>query len=203
MSFFRTLAYLSPFAVGFGVAAALALTAGRPPRQRAVAAGGVAGGVLGLLLLASFTDSPKQWLPLALLLGSFAVMIAGLYLLGEALRAPREVSQIVSGLVVCLLMSTVFVFGPIIRNSADTGATGEAISRRIALMMDVSPLMVMGESIFAEDLLHKPYIYRLDLAGYQHPDPSWAASSAGYALAGAALAGLAVALRRLFRGKTP
>ena len=179
MSFFRTLAYLSPFLVGFGVAAALTLTADRPPKRRAAVAGGVAGSVLALLLLASFADSPRLWPPVALVLLSFGMLVAGIYLVGEALRAPREVSQIAAGLVVCFLMSTVFVFGPIIRNSADAGASGAAISRRIGLMMDVSPLMVLGESVFAEDLLHKPYIYRLDLAGYQHPDPSWPATSAG------------------------
>jgi len=201
MSLFRTLAYLSPLIVGFGVATALALTADRPPKRRVLAAGAVVGAVAVLLLFASFADSPKQWLPVTLLVLSFAMLVAGIYLVGESLRAPREVSQIVAGLVVCLLMSTVFVFGPIIRDSADAGASGTTISRRIDLMMDVSPLMVMGESIFAEDLLHRPYIYRLDLAGYQHGDPSWPATSAGYALIGAALAGAAVALRRL--RKTP
>ena len=201
MSSFRTLAYLSPFVVGFGVSAALAMTAGRPPKRRALAAGGVVGSVLVLLLLASFADAPRQWAPVALLLASFALLIAGIYLACEAARAPREVSQIVAGLVVCLLMSTVFVFGPIIRDSADAGATGAAISGRIGLMMDVSPLMVMGESIFAEDLLHKPYIYRLDLAGYQHPDPSWPATSVGYALVGAMLGALGVTIRRA--RKTP
>ena len=196
MSVFRTLAYLSPFLVGFGVAAALSLTGDRPPKRRAVAAGTVVGAVLALLLLASFLDAPKLWAPVAVVLVTFAALTAGVYLLCEAARAPREVSQIATSLVVCFLVSTAFVFGPIIRNSADTGATGEAISRRLSLMMDVNPFFVMGESIFAEDLLHTPYLYRLDLAGFQHVLPSWPASSAGYAIAGAALAGIAVALRR-------
>ena len=201
MSFFRTLAYLSPLIVGFGVPAALALTAGRPPKRRAIAAGAVLGAVLALLLLASFADSVKLWLQVALLIGPFGLLVAGIYLLCESAKAPREVSQIVAGLVVCLLMSTVFVFGPIIRDSADAGASGAAISGRIGLMMDVSPLMVMGESIFGDDLLHRPYIYRLDLAGYQHPSPSWPATSAGYGLIGAALVGISIGLRRL--RKTP
>src|SRR6185436_11024301 len=128
---------LSPFMVGFGVAAALALTADRPPKRRAVAAGAVLGAVLGLLLLVSFADSVKLWLPVALLIGPFALLVAGIYLLCEAAKAPREVSQIVAGLAVCVLMSTVFVFGPIIRDTADTGASGAAISQRIGLMMDV------------------------------------------------------------------
>jgi len=196
MSVFRTLAYLSPFAVGFGIAAALALTSERPAKRRALVSGAVVGAVLVLLLLASFADSPKLWAPTAVVLVTFAALVAGVYLLCEAVRAPREVSQIVSGVAVCGLVSTAFVFGPIIRNSADAGASGEAISRRMSLMMDVNPFFVLGESIFADDLLHTPYLYRLDLAGFQHVLPSWPATSAGYAIAGAALLGLAVALRR-------
>ena len=72
----------------------------------------------------------------------------------------------------------------------------EAISRRMSLMMDVNPFFVLGESIFADDLLHTPYLYRLDLAGFQHVLPSWPATSAGFAVVGAALLGLAVVLRR-------
>lgn len=201
MSFFRTLAYLSPFLVGFGVAAALALTSGRPIRRRAVATAAVPGAVLLLLLGASFAESVRLWPPLALLLVSFATLIAGLYLACEAARAPREVSQIVAGLAVCFLMSTIFVFGPIIRDTADAGASGAAISRRISLAMDVNPFFVMGYSIFRTDLLYLPVFYRTDLAGFQHELPSWGATSAGYALAGAALAGLSVALRRGWKAR--
>lgn len=196
MSAFRTLSYLSPFIVGFGIAAALALTAGRPPKRRAVASGAVVGAVLALLLLASFADAPSQWPPVALLLAAFGMLVAGIYLLCEAARAPREVCQLVSGVVVCLLMSTLFVFGPIIRTSADAGASGAAISSRITLAMDVNPFFVMGYSIFRSDLLYLPVFYRTDLAGFQHGLPSWPATTAGYAIVGAALAGLAFALRR-------
>jgi len=196
MSLFRTLAYLSPFLIGFGVAAALAMTAQRPPKRRAAAAGGVVLGVLLLLLFASFADAPKLWLPLAGLLLAFALLVAGIYLVCESARAPREVSQIVTGLAVCFLMSTLFWMGPIIRSSADEGASGAAIHRRITLAMDVNPFFVMAYSIFSDDLLHTPYFYRTDLAGFQHGLPSWPATAAGYALAGAALAGLAFALRR-------
>jgi uncharacterized membrane protein len=196
MSFFRALAYLSPFIVGFGTAAALALTAERPPKRRAIAVGGLLLGVLLLLLLTSFAESVRMWLPLSLLLLSFAMLVAGLYLLCESARAPREVSQIIAGLVVCLLMSTLFCFGPIIRNSADAGATGEAISRRLSLAMDLNPFFVMGYSIFQSDLLYLPVFYRTDLAGFQHGAPSWPATSAGYALAGVAMAALSAGIRR-------
>lgn len=197
MSVFRTVAYLSPLIVGFGVAAALALTAGRPPKRRAAAAGGVLGGVLFLLLVASFAETVKLWFPLALLLASLAALVAGVFLLCESARAPREVSQIVAGLLVCFLMATLFIFGPIIRDTADAGASGEAIARRISLAMDLNPFFVMGYSIFGEDHLYLPVFYKTDLAGFQHEKPSWPATSAGYALAGAALGALALGLRRV------
>jgi hypothetical protein len=199
MSFFRTLAYLSPLIVGFGTAAALALTAERPPKRRAIAVGGLLLGVIGLLFLTSFAESPRMWLPLSLLLLSFAMLVAGLYLLCESARAPREVSQVIAGLVVCLLMSTLFCFGPVIRNSADAGATGEEISRRISLAMDLNPFFVMGYSIFQSDLLYLPVFYRTDLAGFQHAAPSWPATSAGYALAGVAMAAISAGIRRAMK----
>jgi len=196
MSLFRTLAYLSPLALGFGVAAALALTAERPPKRRAIAAGGVLAGILVLLLFCSFADAPRQWFPLALLLLSFGLLVAGVYLLCEAARAPRELSQIVAGLVVCFLMSTLFWMGPIIRSSADAGASGEAIFGRITLAMGVNPFFTMAYSIFNDDLLHLPFFYRTDLAGFQYDLPRWPATSAGYAVTGLLLGAIAVTLRR-------
>jgi uncharacterized membrane protein len=199
MSVFRTLAYLSPLIVGFGVAAALALTAGKPPKRRAIAAGAVPGAVLVLLLLTSFADSAALWFPVALLIAAFAVLVAGIFLLCESARAPREVSQIVAGLAVCFLMATIFIFGPIIRDSADAGASGATIASRITLAMDVNPFFVMGYSIFQSDLLYLPVFYRTDLAGFQHGRPSWAATSAGYALVGVALASLGLGIRRMLK----
>ena len=199
MSVFRTLAYLSPLIVGFGIAAALALTAAQAPKRRAIAAGSVPGVVLVLLLLTSFADSASLWFPVALLLLSLGMLTAGIYLLCESARAPREVSQIVAGLVVCFLMATIFIFGPIIRESADAGASGETIASRITLALDVNPFFVMGYSIFQSDLLYLPVFYRTDLAGFQHGRPSWPATSAGYALAGLALASLGFGLRRVLK----
>jgi uncharacterized membrane protein len=197
MSLFHTLAYLSPLGIGFGIAAALAMSGERPPRRRAAAAGAVLGGVLLLLLFASFAGRPAEWLRLAPLLVSFAILVAGLYLLCESLRAPREVSQIVAGLAVCFLMSTVFWMGPIIRASADAGASGEAVFRRITLAMAVNPYFTMAYSIFDDDLLHLPYFYLTDLAGFQYELPRWPATSAGYALTGLVLGAVALALRRV------
>ena len=197
MSLFRTLAYLSPLAIGFGLAAALALTTGKPPKRRALAAGAVPGGILLLLLFASFAATPAQWLRLVPLLLSFALLVAGLYLLCESLKAPREVSQIVAGLAVCFLVSTVFWMGPLIRASADAGASGEAVFSRITLAMGVNPYFTMAYSIFDDDLLHLPYFYRTDLAGFQYDLPRWPATSAGYAVTGLVLGAVAVTLRRV------
>lgn len=199
MSLFRVLAYLSPLAVGFGVSAALALTAGKPSVRRGTAAGGVLGGILVLLLFCSFADSPLQWFPVALLLTSFAILIAGVYLLCESLRAPRELSQVVAGLVVCFLMSTLFWMGPVIRASADSGATGEAIDNRITWAMGVNPYFTMAYSIFHDDLLHLPFFYRTDLAGFQHDVPRWPRTSAGFLLTGLVLGATAVSVRRVWK----
>jgi len=199
MSLFQLLAYFSPLLLGFGIPAALALTAGQPPKRRAIAAGSVAGGVLVLLLLASFTDSPKLWFPLTVLLISVGLFIAGLYLLLESARAPRELSQIVCGLVLCALMSTLFWTGPLIRAVADRGASGESIYRRISVSLDLNPLFVTAYSIFDVDLLHKIHFYKMGMADFQHGTPAWGVSSAGFAVAGLVLASVAVGLRRAFK----
>jgi hypothetical protein len=199
MSIFRAFAYLSPLILGFGLPAALALSLRRTPAFRAKVAGGLVAGVLVLLLLASFGDSPRLWLPLAVLLVSFSLLVTGLYLLLESAGVSREVSQIATGLVVCLLMSTLFIAGPIIRDSADAGATGEAISRRITLSLAVNPSCVMGYSIFQADLLYLPIFYRWDLAGFQHDKPGWTSSSVGYAVAGILMGALSLGARRLHR----
>lgn len=199
MPLFRTLAYLSPLFVGFGISAALALTTGQAPKRRAAAAGAFLGGVLVLLLLTSFGDSPKYWLPLAALLVSIAVFTAGLHLSLEAGRVRREGCQILSGLVLVFLMSTLFWAGPLIRDAADRGASGQAIYRRITMALDVNPFFVTGYSIFDTDLLHLPLFYRMGMADFQHGTPGWGASSAGFAIVGLVLGLVGVGLRRIRR----
>jgi hypothetical protein len=198
MSVFQTLAYLSPLILGFGVAAALALTAGRPPKRRLFAAGGVLAGLLAALLLTSLGSTPKAWLPVSVVLVSLGLLTSGVYLVCESARAPRELSQIVAGLVLCLLMSTLFWAGPFIRAAADHRADGASISRRISLSMDVNPFFVMGISIFDVDLLHQPLFYNMGMADYVSSPPRWGVSSAGFAIAGALLLALAAGLRRVF-----
>jgi len=199
MSTFQTLAYLSPLILGFGVAAALALTADRPPKRRLLAAGGVLAGLLAVLLLTSVASTPKAWLPVSVVLASLGLLISGVYLLCESARAPRQLSQVVAGLVVCFLMSTLFWVGPLIRAAADHRADGASISRRITLSMDVNPFFVMAYSIFDVDLLHLPLFYNMGMADYVSSPPRWGVSSAGFAIAGASLLALAAGLRRVLK----
>jgi hypothetical protein len=201
---FRLLAYLSPLAVGFGMAAALALTADRPARRRAAAAGAVLAGAMILLALAAFTESFGAFVKVSILVASFSALVAALYLLGEAFGLPREISQIVAGLVVVALMSTVFWAGPMIREAADQ--TQGATYRRITAAIAVNPHLVMGYSVFGFNPLHSEPLRPLGLHDYQFGYPSWAATSAGYALA--ALIGFGVAagvriLRRRMSGDSP
>ncbi|HLY12094.1 MAG TPA: hypothetical protein VKW04_22520, partial [Planctomycetota bacterium] len=111
MPLFQVLAYLSPLLVGFAVPAALSLTWGSPPTRRVAAAGGAVLGLLALLLAASFTDSPRHWLPLSAVLASLGLLVAGIYLLAESARLPRELCQVLAGLALCFLMSTLFWAG--------------------------------------------------------------------------------------------
>jgi len=195
---FRVLAFLSPLVVGFAVPAALAATAGAAPRRRAAAAGGAVGAVLAVLLAASFSDSPAAWLPLSALLVSVGILTGGVSLLAESAGLPRDLGQIVAGLVLCALASTLFWTAPLIRASADGGASGEAIYRRITFSLDANPFFVVGYSIFGVDMIHEsPFFYRLGMADFQHGTPSWPASSAGFAVAGLVLAALAAGARRL------
>jgi hypothetical protein len=203
MTFFRVLAYLSPLLAGFGVAAALALTDSAPIRRRVLVAGSVLGGLLILLILASFMESVRLWGPLAILLVALSILVAGLYLLSRALGASREGAQILSSLAVVLLMGSVFAFGPLIRAAADGGTSGETLYRSITLVLDVNPFFVIGYSIFDSDLLVLPVFYRMGLAGFQHGMPNWPATAGGYGIAGLAfvVASLGVNRFRKRRGE--
>jgi hypothetical protein len=200
MPLFQVLACLSPLLVGFGVPAALSMTAGAPLNRRGRAAGGTVLAILVLLLLASFSGSPRAWLPLSALLLSVGLLMAGLVLLAESLRLPRELGQVLAGLVLCALMSTLFWAGPLIRAAADRGASGDAIYRRITLSLDANPFLVIGYSIFDVDMIHTSTLfYRWGMADFQHGTPSWGASSAGFAIAGLILTALAAGARRLLK----
>ena len=192
---FRTLAFLAPLAAGFGVAAALALTSDQPARRRAIAAGGVLGAAILLLGIAALGGSLVAWLKVSVLLSAFCALVAGLYLLGEACGLPCEASQIVAGLAVVALMSTVFWAGPMIRDSADQSR--DATYSRITKAIGVNPFLVMGYSIFDYAPLHSEGLRPLGLHDYQFGRPHWAATSGGYVMVGLLCFGLGRGVRAL------
>jgi len=196
---FRLLATAAPLAVGFGLAAALSLTEEAPVRRRLQAAGGVLGGALLVLLVASFGESFEAFLKTAAILLAFGAFVVRLSLFGESLRAPREATQVVSGILVVALVGSVFWAGPLIREAADTDPGGKATYRRISTAVAVSPYMVLGYSVFGHDPLHSTDLYALGLHDYQFQKPGWGSTSLGYAIAGLVLYLLSrgvIALRR-------
>jgi len=200
MSTFRYLAYLSPLLLGFALPTALAYTDRKPLKHRLVASASVVFGLLTLLLLASFLDSPRQWFPVAVLLLSLSLLVGGVFLLAESARAPREICQGVAGLVMVLLMSTLFWMAPIVRAVAEGGSGGGGRTyARITFLMDVNPFFVMAYSVFDQDLMHTPFFYSTGLADFQRGTPAWGPSSAAFAAAGLLLAGAATGLRRAFK----
>ena len=196
---FRLVAYVLPLGVGFGVAAALALTGGRPARHRLRAAGGVLGTALLLLGVAALGESLGAFLKVSLLVASFGGFVAGLYLLGEACGLRREVSQVATGLVVSALVGSIFWTGPLIREAADEDAGGGATYRRITGSVAVNPYLVMGYSVFGVEPLHGEALRPLGLHDYQFGRPSWGGTTTGYAGAGLGLLGLAWGIGRLRR----
>ncbi len=197
MNAFRLAAYAAPLLSGFGVAAALALSRGRPARGRAAWAGGVHGGILALLFLLSFAESVLLFPKVALLLTAFAALVAAAFLAVESLGARRELCQLAASLLVVALMGSVFVVEPVLENAVRARLPGPQIGTRLSLLLSVNPFMTLGLSVFGHDLLHVPAFYRLDLAAYQHAPPRWGATSFGYAVA-AGILGAAAALRRRF-----
>ncbi len=206
MTLFHALAYLAPPAAGLGVAAALALTRGRPVRRRLVAALSVLGAVVVALGPGAFTGSFGAFLAVALVAAGFAALAAGFFLFCEALRLTPEACQVATGLVVAGLLGTVFLYEPLLRHREQTGASMEKISREITRTLDLNPFMATGYSVFRRDLLRSRTFYPLGLEAYPFGTPSWKASAAGYALAGFAFfcgaVGLA-ALRRRVRSAAP
>ena len=200
---FRVLAYLSPMAVGFGVAAALALTEGASPKRRALAAGGVLGAAVAILAVAALSESFRAFAKVSVILASFSALVAGLYLLGEACRLPREITQVGACLVVVALVSSVFWMGPFIREAADVDPGGQATYRRISFALAVNPYIVMGYSVFGFEPLHSDALLPLGLHDYQFGRPGWGSTSSGYALFGLLCFGASRGLTALRRRRSP
>ena len=198
---FRTLAYLSPLIVGFGIAAALALTNEKPWRRRLCVVGVVLGSMVLLLAVAAVTETFLALLEVSVLLIAFAALVAGLFFLGEACGLPREVSQILCGVLVVALMSTVFWAGPIIRDSPDQSAA--ATHDRITDAVAANPYLVMGYSIFNFNPLHGDALRPLGLHDYQFDWPSWKRTSGGYALFGLLFFGAGMGVRAVRKRLAP
>jgi hypothetical protein len=194
MNLFRLFAYLAPAAAGLGVAAALALTRGRPPRRRLVAALATLGAVLVPLGLAAFAESLSAFHAVALLTTGFAILVAGFFLFTEALRLPAEAGQVLSGLLVAALFSSPFLYAPALQRAEERGESMESISRGVTRTLEVNPFMVAGYSVFGRDLLRSRTFYTLGLESYPFGTPRWGASAAGFAVAGFALFAGAVCL---------
>jgi hypothetical protein len=195
----RVLAYLAPLAVGLGVPAALALARQKPPRRRAAPAALVLGATLAVLSPLAFSESLSAFLKLAILLAGFSALVAGAYLLAEALGGSPELAQVAAGLLSIGLLSTVFWFKPVLADAEERGLSEAEIAGRIDLALEVNPFMVTGYSIFGDSLLHRASLYPIQIEDFKHSYPRWGATAAGYAGAGLAffLAALgAGALRR-------
>ena len=195
MNVFRILAYLAPLAVGFGIPAAMSLTRGKTTWRRLFWAASVFGAILLILAPVALSSGEfVEWLELAVLLASFAVLIAGLCLLTESIGLPGEAGQIAAGLLSVTLMASVFWFSPILERQVEEGTTAAAVHDRISLALAVNPFMTTGYSIFKEDVLVERAFYGLGIRDYQFSDPRWGMTALGYALVGGILAGLAWAV---------
>jgi hypothetical protein len=198
---FRSLAYVSPLLVGFGVAAALAWTHDREPRRRLIWTGAVVGGALALLFLVSLFGGLGAFLPTALVLVAFAVLIAGTYLVPESLRLPPGVCQVAASLAAVFLVSTVFLLGPVVEHAEEAGLSGPAIYRRITLALSVNPFATLAYSVFGDEVLRGATLYHhvTRAADFQHGQPSWGWTALGYGLAGLLFGALAFGLREARR----
>jgi hypothetical protein len=205
VTFFRAFAYLSPLLAGFGVAAALAWTAGKPAKRRAAAAGAVFGGLSFLLLVAGLVSGGfGQALVVVLFLAAFCLLVAAVFLFGEALALPSGASQVLASLVVCGLAAAPFLLGPVLQQAERSGMDSAGIARRIEWALSVCPWTALDYGLFHDDSFHNsPTLYATRAEDFQHGRPTWGATALGYALAAALIGAAAFGLRALRRKVAP
>lgn len=205
MSVFRLCALAGPLLFGFLIPFLLAFGRERGWRTRkrtGVAAMGASAWIVLLGVLWVFSGEPViRLLESACFLLAFAVFLVGLFhLLGG--RAPAQVG---CGLVVVLMVGTLFYFDPIVEHAMESRLTREQFRARVDLALEGNPYAVMAYSIFEEDLLTRKVLYtRTMLADLQRSYPDWSRVALGYVLAGfwCFVAHLAwVALRIRIRGR--
>jgi hypothetical protein len=141
---------------------------------------GVFAGASGSVLLAA-----------ASLATGFALFALGLHL---------AAGQVVSGLVVVLIGSTLFLAPPVVGEAVDRNNRHDAQSR-LDFMLSVNPWAVLAAGPFKLDLLRDlPSMYRTHMADYvEARPPEWAGVAVGYAVGGVVLGAAALGARRLRR----
>lgn len=129
-----------------------------------------------------------------------AVPVVATAFAGFALGLHLAAGQVVSGLAVTLLCSTLFLAPPFVDDAANRNRSDLAQSR-FDTLISVNPWAAIAASVFSLDILRDfQSIYRTHMADYVTArPPSWAALSAGYALAGIILGAASMGARRIRR----
>jgi hypothetical protein len=184
MILFRIVAFASPLFLGFLLPFTLALGREKQWSLRKRAAAAALTPVFWLLLLFllwSFSgDRISRFLQTAAFLLAFSSFLIGLFHLIVGFRLPPAVAQIFSGLMVVLMVGTLFYFDPILERSSAV-----QLPDRVALALEWNPYAVMAYSIFEEDVLTRRILYtRTLLADLQHGYPDWTRAALGYVLLG-------------------
>ena len=185
---FRIAAMALPAAAAF---LAPALWAWRPG-PKAVAAGH--GALLSVFLLWGLVaGAPGGALAAAAAISTaFALFALGLHL---------AAGQVVSGVVIVLLSSTLFLAPSVVKDAIARDRKELAQSRFDALI-SVNPWAVVAAGPFGLDLLRDlPSMYRTNVADWvEARPPAWGGVAAGYAVGGFVLGAAALGARRLRRG---
>lgn len=132
--------------------------------------------------------------PMATLLAVSVVSLSfALFALGLSMVA----GQVVSGLVVVLLCSTLF-FAPQAVEDAVARGLKDAPQKRVDLLISINPWTVLAAGPFKKDLLRDfGSMYRAHVADYAEArPPGWGGIALGYTLGGLALGGVALLIRR-------
>jgi hypothetical protein len=191
MTLFHVVGYLMPLLVGLLLPALLVWgsdSGWSRIRTGVVTVLGFAGTALLLLVCSLLSgDSFSSWLSVTALSASVGILIIGCFLLLRSFRLPPLGAQIVSGLLIILIMSSVFGLGPILRDAHRTGLGGEEILARVNFIVSTNPYTVTAYSIFGDEVLHRPILYATDAADYPFAVPVWSRTATGYLLLGAVL----------------
>jgi hypothetical protein len=181
---FRIAAFMLPAAAAFLAPALWTWRRDWKPPVTGVAAlvgivflwGILAGAPMGALLAVSLVSL------------SFAVFALGLSMVA---------GQVVSGLVVVLLCSTLFLAPAVVKDAVGRGGPDVA-QARMDVMMSLNPWATLASAAFRVDLLRDyPSMYRMQLADYvEARPPGWGGVAAGYAVGGFILGAAALASRR-------